>query len=288
MIDQERLTALADALGERLVCFDQLEPVARLLNSSRENVCLDKEFIPMLGQLDQCILYMNQHAHYKDSELYLMRFRQYMTRGMTLIKMYVVSCLKNLGQDIYKQLKDGSMTIGKQTTICYMKFKGIAPTIKSLVSQIEKRCEHTEYQSLYDDVLYTWFQTRHYLLSPIITRKLQQFEASDLLTLAKGVCAYMMNVCKDEFDLYHSLFQSPQEERLYQYLELLTQQFYNHLWSRINRENDMNTLNELCNLFSMYVMQDNNEYQEERKQLKFGKLIQTLLKDTQGRLFSRS
>ncbi|KAI9271335.1 Sec34-like family-domain-containing protein [Sporodiniella umbellata] len=285
--EQTRLTALADALAARLVSFEQLGPVAKLLNSSRENVCLDKEFIPMLNDLDQSILYMSQHRNYKDSEIYLMRFRQYMTRGMTLIKMYVVSALKSLGQDVYKQLKDPSVSLGKQTTICYVRFKTIAPTIRSLVSQIEKRSEHTEYQSLYDDVLYTWFQTRHYLLSPIITRKLQQLDSPDVLLLCKNVCAYMMSVCTDEFVLYHSLFQQ-EEQRLYQYLELLTQQFYNCLWSRINREEDTSSLTEIYNLFSMYVMQDNNEYQEEKNHLKFGRLIQNLLKDTQGRLLSRS
>lgn len=50
-------------------------------------------------------LFLSTQAHYRDAELYLIRFRQYMTRGMTLIKMYSVSTLKNLGQDIYKQLK---------------------------------------------------------------------------------------------------------------------------------------------------------------------------------------
>jgi hypothetical protein len=50
-------------------------------------------------------IYFYLQAHYRDAELYLIRFRQYMTRGMTLIKMYAVSTLKNLGQDIYKQLK---------------------------------------------------------------------------------------------------------------------------------------------------------------------------------------
>lgn len=58
-----------------------------------------------------------------------------------------------------------------------------------------------------------------------------------------------------------SVAQGPQgggtDDRLHsQYLELLTQQFYNHLWSKINREQDKKTLSELCSLFTMYVTQD--------------------------------
>ncbi|KAG0934174.1 hypothetical protein G6F57_009357 [Rhizopus arrhizus] len=273
---QLQLTRLADGLADRLSYFNPLENVARLLNSSKENVCLDPEFIPVLNQLDQCIAYMNEHAHYRDAELYLIRFRQYMTRGMTLIKMYSVSTLKNLGQDIYKQLKDPSVSIGKQTTLCFVKFKSMAPTMKSLIHQIEKRCkEHEEYQSLYDDILYTYFQTRHYLLVLIITRKLQS-DTTALVSMAKSECAYMMNMCTDEFNLYHHFFQSSEEDRLYQYLELLTQQFYNHLWSKINREQDKKILSELCSLFSMYVTQDeqcNHLFaivEEESKQVQVG------------------
>jgi hypothetical protein len=33
-----------------------------------------------------------------------MRFRQCMTRGITIIKMYAVSTIKNLGYEVYKQV----------------------------------------------------------------------------------------------------------------------------------------------------------------------------------------
>lgn len=59
---QLQLTRLVDGLTDRLNYFNPLENVARLLNSSKENVCLDPAFIPVLSQLDQCIAYMNEHV----------------------------------------------------------------------------------------------------------------------------------------------------------------------------------------------------------------------------------
>lgn len=156
-----------------------------------------------------------QHT-YRDSELYLMRFRQCMTRGITLIKMYVVSTLKTLGYDVYKQVNTKDATMGKQIAMYYVKFKTIAPTIRSLTAQVEKRCDHKEYQSLYEDMLHAYFQTRQQLLSPLISKKIQQLSPSEknLLDFAKNGCAYMMSLCSDEHNLFYNFFQKSGEQAL--------------------------------------------------------------------------
>lgn len=145
-----------------------------------------------------------------------MRFRQCMTRGITLIKMYVVSTLKTLGYDVYKQVNTKDATMGKQIAMYYVKFKTIAPTIRSLTTQVEKRCDHKEYQSLYEDMLHAYFQTRQQLLSPLISKKIQQLGPSDkeLLDFAKNGCAYMMSLCSDEYNLFYNFFQKSGEQAL--------------------------------------------------------------------------
>jgi hypothetical protein len=182
------LTRLAEGLTERLTYFNELEPIAKLFNSSGEDICLKQEFIPMLNKLDECIQYMQDHHQYRDSELYLMRFRQCMTKGITIIKMYVVNTFKNLGFEVYKHTKDA--TVGKQMTMYYVKFKTIATTIKSLTTQVEERCAgHKEYQSLYEDMLHAYFQTRQQLLSPLIAKKIQQLGPSD-----KDLLGFVWNI----------------------------------------------------------------------------------------------
>ncbi|KAI9483815.1 MAG: Sec34-like family-domain-containing protein [Benjaminiella poitrasii] len=294
--EQARLTDLAKGLEERLDYFNALEPIAKLFNSPGD-VCLNEEFIPMLEKLDACIEFMKKHQDYRDSELYLMRFRQYLTRGISLIKMYVVSTIKKLGYDVYKQVdtKNSAVSMGKQVTMYYVKFRTIASTIKSLTVQVEKRCvNNKEYQSLYEEMVHAYFQTRQQLLSPLISKKIQQLgpNNTDILDFAKNGCAYMMSLCSDEYNLFYNFFQKTGEQDLYNYLDLLTSHLYDYLRPRIIHENDVSTLSELCNVFQMYVMQDENDHAvgvtEDGDEVKFGHLIQNLLEDTQGRLIFRA
>ncbi|CEP06997.1 hypothetical protein [Parasitella parasitica] len=292
--EQHKSTRLAEGLAARLEYFNQLEPIAKLFNSPGDDICLRPEFIPMLEKLDECIRYMQEHHTYRDSELYLMRFRQCMTRGITLIKMYVVSTIKTLGYNVYKQVNTKDTTMGKQIAMYYVKFKTIAPSIRSLTAQVEKRCGHKEYRSLYEDMLHAYFQTRQQLLSPLISKKIQQLGpgVKDLLDFAKNGCAYMMSLCSDEYNLFYNFFQQSGEQELYNYLDVLTGHLYDYLRPRIIHENDIITLSELCNVFLMYVMQDENDLvlgiMDDKNDVKFGHLIQNILQDTQARLVFRA
>ncbi|CAO3589282.1 unnamed protein product [Absidia cylindrospora] len=299
--EQHQLTKLADALTERLEYFNQLEPIAKMFNSPGDDICLRPEFIPMLEKLDECIKYMSDHLDYRDSELYLMRFRQCLTRGMTLIKMYSMSTIKTLGYETYKQImtkmSDPTMTLSKQTTLFYVKFRSIAPNIKSLVDQLEKRGhDQKEYHSLYKDVIQVYIQTRQQVLSPIISRKIIELgpNGGDLLSFARAGCAYIMGVCSDEYNLFYNFFRDGEDE-IYGYLELLTSYLHDHLRPRIIHEVSIPVLSELCNVFQMYVMQDNQQYRtgddtdtSARKDIIFGHLIQDVLEDAQSRLVFRA
>ena len=44
--------------------------------------------------------------HFKEAEIYLLRFQQCMTRAMTLIKMYFVGSLRALTADVSKRLSE--------------------------------------------------------------------------------------------------------------------------------------------------------------------------------------
>ena len=65
------------------------------------------------------IHYILLQLKYRDAELYLMRFRQCMTRGMTVVKMYLVTTIKSLGYDIYKQIS--AMVKGEQPNFLLLK-----------------------------------------------------------------------------------------------------------------------------------------------------------------------
>lgn len=81
-----------------------------------------------------------------------MRFRQCMTRGMTLIKMHLITKLRALSAEVMSKkpvlAKGESIKPAMATALYYVKFRTIAPPLRSLVSELEKRCvSHKEYVS---------------------------------------------------------------------------------------------------------------------------------------------
>ncbi|KAJ2965021.1 hypothetical protein NQZ79_g51 [Umbelopsis isabellina] len=76
--DQEDIySRLAAQLAEGLTFFNHLEPISKKFNSANEDICTSPGFHAMLKQLDESIAYVEKHVQYRDSELYLMRFRQW-------------------------------------------------------------------------------------------------------------------------------------------------------------------------------------------------------------------
>ncbi|ORX59004.1 Sec34-domain-containing protein [Hesseltinella vesiculosa] len=295
--EQEHYTHLADALTERLAYFNQLEPITKSLNAPGDNICLQPDFIPMLEKLDECIQYMNDHLNYHDAELYLMRFRQCLTRGMTLIKMYAITAIKNVGYESYKQImsqaSDPTITLSKQTTLFLVKFKGMAAKIKTLTDQLEKRGrDHKEYHDLYKEIVHVYIQTRQQVLSPIITRRVIELGATgnDLLAFARQGSAYIMSLCTDEYNLFYSFFHSGEAE-LDGHLELLTSYLHDYIRPRIIHETSIPVLSELCTIFDLYVQEDFQAgvaRQSDRREPDFGHLIQNVLEDAQSRLVFRA
>ena len=63
MVEQQRLTSLADGVGENLQYYSYLEPITRRLNApGAGNLVKGKEFSDMLERLDECLDYMAAHV----------------------------------------------------------------------------------------------------------------------------------------------------------------------------------------------------------------------------------
>ena len=63
MVEQQRLTGLANGVGENLQYYSYLEPITRRLNApGAGNFVKGKEFSDMLERLDECLDYMAAHV----------------------------------------------------------------------------------------------------------------------------------------------------------------------------------------------------------------------------------
>lgn len=63
LLEQERLTNLADGIGENLQYYNYLEPFTRRLNApGAGNSVGSQGFSKILSQLDECLDYMQAHV----------------------------------------------------------------------------------------------------------------------------------------------------------------------------------------------------------------------------------
>ncbi|KAF9175709.1 Golgi transport complex subunit 3 [Mortierella sp. AD011] len=291
LLEQTNLQTLADLMASKLSYFHQLEAVTRLFNSPGDDVCLRTEFIPMLSKLDECLDYVQQNLKYRDSELYQMRFRQCMTRGMTLIKMHLITKLRALSAEVASKkpvlAKGESIKPAMATALFYVKFRAIAPPLRSLVAELEKRCvSHKEYNSLLNDCYNCYFSVRQQHLASMIVSKIQEMGPSqqDKLKFARSGLAYLTSVCMEEYTLFYNFFNTGESE-LYGYLDTLISYLYDYLRPRIIHENKIDILSELCVVMNI---QQSDIPIDENSHLAFGHLIRNMLQDTQHRLVYRA
>ncbi|KAF9196073.1 Golgi transport complex subunit 3 [Haplosporangium sp. Z 11] len=289
--EQTNLQTLADLMASKLSYFHQLDAVTRLFNAPGDDVCLRPEFAPMLKKLDECLDYVQQNLKYKDSELYQMRFRQCMTRGMTLIKMHLITKLRALSAEVASKkpilAKGESIKPAVATALFYVKFRTIAPPLRSLVAELEKRCvSHKEYNSLLNDCYNCYFSVRQQHLSSMIVSKIQEMGPSqrDKLKFARNGLAYLTSVCMEEYSLFYNFFNTGESE-LYGYLDTLIGYLYDYLRPRIIHENKIDILSELCVVMNI---QQSDIPIDENSHLAFGYLIRNMLQDTQHRLVYRA
>ncbi|KAF9978933.1 Golgi transport complex subunit 3 [Actinomortierella ambigua] len=289
--EQTSLQGLADSMAAKLSYFHHFEVARRLLDTPGEDVCMRPEFAPTLMRLDECIDYVEQNLNYRDSELYQMRFRRCMTRGMTLIKMHFISKLRGLSVEVASKkpplAKGETLKDPIVTNLYYVKFKTIAPPLKKLVSELETRCEgHKEYNSLLNDCYNCYFSVRQQHLAPLIVSKIQEMGPSqrDKLMFARSGLAYLISVCMEEYSLFYSFFNTG-EDALYNYLDSLIGYLYDYLRPRIIHENKIDILSELCAIMNM---QQTEIPIDENSTLAFGYLIRNMLQDTQHRLVYRA
>lgn len=122
LVERDTLLKLESELGERLDYFKELEYATRMLNApvlegpggkGGKPLVMESEFLDMVERVVICIQWMEAHRHYREAEIYLLRFHQCLTRAMTLIKMYFIGSLRAVQADVGRRLGD---------KVCYLYF----------------------------------------------------------------------------------------------------------------------------------------------------------------------
>ncbi|KAJ2806808.1 Golgi transport complex subunit 3 [Coemansia guatemalensis] len=269
---RDRYIDMANDISEQLSVYNSLGPISQLFNSPGDRVCLNEEFLPSLERAEAAISFIEAHSEARDSELYLMRFSQCRMRGLSLIKMHALRAFKALGADVSNGNASGK-PMGRSTAL-YVRFRASAVTLSPLIRALQSRSTvpgSTERQ-VFADVQSAYFQMRRAWLRPYILDCLktianehEESGAADANKIAadsgarveslRDWCAFVMNVCADEYRLYYDFFDRHQDtsegssvamsSELREYLDSIMAIFHEHVRPLIIHESDVAVLAEI-------------------------------------------
>uniref|UniRef100_A0A8C4MCC4 Conserved oligomeric Golgi complex subunit 3 n=1 Tax=Equus asinus TaxID=9793 RepID=A0A8C4MCC4_EQUAS len=247
-------------------------------------------FIPMLAKLDDCITYISSHPNFKDYPVYLLKFKQCLSKALHLMKTYTVNTLQNLTSQLLKRDPSSVPNADNAFTLFYVKFRAAAPKVRTLIEQIEQRSEKIpEYQQLLNDIHQCYLDQRELLLGPSITCTVTELTSQnnrDHCALIRSGCAFMVHVCQDEHQLYNEFFTKP-TPKLDELLEKLCVSLYDVFRPLIIHVIHLETLSELCGILKNEVLEDH--VQNNAEQLgAFAAGVKQMLEDVQERLVYRT
>ncbi|EKM54776.1 uncharacterized protein PHACADRAFT_197206 [Phanerochaete carnosa HHB-10118-sp] len=306
--ERDRLLEMTEAIGTRLEYFQELEQATRMLNHPGESLVLQTDFLYMAERVDICIDYLKAHRHFKEAEIYLLRFQQCMTRAMTLIKMYFVGSLRALVADVTKRISEKDVSTTAQRHLLYTRFITVSSQLAPLLAELERRAEAhpEELSSLLAECHSAYFAARKGLLVPRLVEEIKGLDPTrtELVELTRAGCSYLKQLCTDEFDLFRQFFNSG-EEQLYQYLENLCDYLYDDLRPRILHEPRLTALCEVCTVLQALMVLDIPHLDEDEddnlnldfdrpsghrglRTLHISHLLQMVLQDAQTKLFFKA
>ncbi|KAF9050510.1 Sec34-like family-domain-containing protein [Panaeolus papilionaceus] len=259
--ERDNLLTLVEDIGEHLEYFQQLEQATRMLNHPGESLIFQADFLYMVERVDICIDFLKNHRHYREADVYLLRFQQCMTRAMTLIKMNFVGSLRALTSEVSKRLADKDISPTAQHHLLYTRFLSVSNRLSPMLGELERRAKSypDELSALLDECRSAYFSTRKALVVPWVMLEIKGLDAerSELVELTRSGCGYLKQLCTEEFNLYRHFF-STAEDQLYQYLESLCDLLYDDLRPRILHEPRLTVLCEVCTVLQALMVLDSS------------------------------
>lgn len=311
-----------DEINSYLQHFEQLDFITKNLSRSGSHLLsLKREFFinVILRKLDTALDFIAQHPLFKESEVYGSRFRQCMTRALTLIKNYLNNELKSVADSINKKLHQNmldsqsvSLTIDLliyNEYNSYLKYN--QSNFNELICEMQKRAQnHSEYNGLIEEVLNKYFEDRLVLLREYIDKTSSVnsvFTGSnlDLVQTCQDQIYYFEKLIEREYSLFNKFFVPGQsaeyiERAFYEFLKKVLEPLYDAERLLVLKELNIGSLCQLTTLLQKYYEFDDGNYRSDvyledanssvaanGKSIKYGVLFQPLLDETQERLIFR-
>lgn len=283
---QTKLLNVTESISSKLSYFTELENIGSKMTSLSVSGDRKDALLSTLTKLDQCILFIEKNSHYKESSLYLARFKQHLSRALSTIKESVITTLKMATNDVRPKQGVGEVVTENSYSQFYGKFRTKAPDIKDLMKEIEERsAKVSEYKTLLADCHQCYVSQRGLLLTPTVTASLEELKkarGSDNSGLVRSSCNVICRVCQDEYQLFFHFF-TTESSYLNGLLESLCYTLYDALRPILVHTNHLETLADLCTIFKVEMLEERVE-PKGRELAAFGAVVKQMLEDVQQRL----
>ncbi|PWA83224.1 sec34-like family protein [Artemisia annua] len=261
VIEKQRLIEFADSLRSKLNYFDELENVATSFYSSNTSVA-SENFLPQLKKLDECISYVENNPQYAESNVYLVKFRQLQSRALGMIRAHVLSVLKSSTSQVQAALRGSggnkaAVSEGVETSILYVRFEAAASELKPVLEEIERRSSRKEYVQILSECHRIYCEQRLSLIKGIVSQRISEYSKKETLpSLTRSGCAYLMQVCQQEHQLFDKFFPSTSEDSssLAPLVDPLCTFLYDTLRPKFLHEANLDALCELVDILKIEVI----------------------------------
>lgn len=261
LIEKQRLIEFAEALRSKLNYFDELENVSTSFYSPNMNIG-SEHFLPLLKRLDDCISYVESNPQYAESGVYLVKFRQLQSRALGMIRSHVLSVLKGASSQVQTAIRGSgsnktTVSEGVEASVIYVRFKAAASELKPLLGEIESRSTRKEYAQIVTECHRLYCEQRLSLVKRILQQRISEFARKEALpSLTRSGCAYLMEVCQLEHQLFDHFFPSSSGDvsNLAPLIDPMCTYLYDTLRPRLIHEANLDSLCELVDILKIEVL----------------------------------
>ncbi|KAH3758902.1 oligomeric Golgi complex component 3 [Pelomyxa schiedti] len=196
--------------------FDELEPLTIQFLHNPSLTAANPEFFTQLAKLDSCIAFLVENYNFRESPVYLSKFKQVQNKAMSMLRAEVVTRLTTLGAQVQTHMQatdplgDSLMNIADINEAPLMRqFSVLAPVLRPLCSELEKRSSATpEFRPFLAECQNCYVQQRNSLF-PLFSKVFSRIcSGPNLSHITQFSCTYVNYISHVELDLYNTFFRT--------------------------------------------------------------------------------
>ncbi|XP_024973741.1 conserved oligomeric Golgi complex subunit 3 isoform X1 [Cynara cardunculus var. scolymus] len=206
--------------------------------------------------------YVENNPQYAESNVYLVKFRQLQSRALGMIRAHVLAVLKSSTSQVQTALRGSggnkaAVSEGVEASIIYVRFKAAASELKPVLEEIERRSSRKEYVQILSECHRIYCEQRLSLVKGIVSQRISEYSRKETLpSLTRSGCAYLMQVCQLEHQLFDHFFPSTSEDisSLAPLVDPLCTYLYDTLRPKLIHETNLDVLCELVDILKIEVI----------------------------------